>query len=82
MKVKQRDQLESNLPSGLAAPARRALAGAGIERLEQLTESTEAEINALHGMGLMQSRNFVAPLMLKGWHSQKRRAIRDRLRVR
>jgi hypothetical protein len=51
MKVEQCGQPESNLPSGLAAPARRALAGAGIERLEQLTESTEAAINALHGMG-------------------------------
>jgi hypothetical protein len=51
MKVEQRDQPESNLPSGLAAPARRALAEAGIERLEQLTEISEAEIKALHGMG-------------------------------
>ncbi|MEP6775427.1 MAG: DNA-binding protein [Chloroflexota bacterium] len=51
MKVKQRDQPESNLPSELAAPARRALAGAGIGRLEQLTEVSEDEIKALHGMG-------------------------------
>jgi DNA repair protein RadC len=45
------EQPESNLPKGLSAPAQRALAGAGIERLEQLVESTEAEIKALHGMG-------------------------------
>lgn len=44
-------QPESNLPVGLAAPARRALAGAGIERLEQLAKFSEAEIRALHGMG-------------------------------
>lgn len=36
---------------GLSAPARRALAGAGYTRLEQLAEVTEAEIAALHGIG-------------------------------
>jgi hypothetical protein len=51
MKNKQRDQQQNNLPSELAAPARRALAGAGISRLEQLTELSEAEINRLHGIG-------------------------------
>ena len=38
-------------PAGLAAPARRALAGAGYSRLEQLTDLTEAEVRQLHGMG-------------------------------
>ena len=33
MRAKQNDQAESDLPK-LAAPARRALAGAGIQRLE------------------------------------------------
>jgi hypothetical protein len=41
----------SDLPPGLAAPARRALAGAGYTRLEQLTTVTEAELLKLHGMG-------------------------------
>ena len=36
---------------GLGAPARRALAGAGYTRFEQLAEVTEAEIAALHGIG-------------------------------
>ncbi|MBS4196227.1 DNA-binding protein [Bacillus sp. FJAT-49870] len=36
---------------GIAKPARRALAGAGYERLEQLTKVTEAELLRLHGMG-------------------------------
>jgi hypothetical protein len=36
---------------GLAAPAKRALAAAGFERLEQLVGITEAEISKLHGMG-------------------------------
>lgn len=41
----------NNLPAALAAPAQRALAGAGYTHLEQLTQVTEAEILALHGMG-------------------------------
>lgn len=45
------DQPPSHELPRLAAPARRALAGAGIERLEQLTGYTEAEIGRLHGMG-------------------------------
>lgn len=44
-------QQESDLPSGLAAPARRALVGAGYVRLEQLSRLSEAEIKQLHGIG-------------------------------
>ena len=44
-------QQESDLPSGLAAPARRALVGAGYLRLEQLTRLSEAELKQLHGVG-------------------------------
>jgi uncharacterized protein YdhG (YjbR/CyaY superfamily) len=36
---------------GIAAPARRALDGAGLRRLRDLTKWREAEIAALHGMG-------------------------------
>jgi hypothetical protein len=36
---------------GLAAPARRALEGAGYTTLEQLAEVREREIADLHGMG-------------------------------
>lgn len=35
----------------LAAPARRALAGAGYTHLEQFAEATEFEVLRLHGMG-------------------------------
>jgi hypothetical protein len=35
----------------LAAPARRALAAAGVQRLEQLTKFTEDEVRRLHGIG-------------------------------
>ena len=41
----------TDLPSNLSRPARRALAGAGYARLEQLTGVTEAEVLKLHGMG-------------------------------
>jgi DNA repair protein RadC len=51
MTTEQNEQQESNLPGELAAPARRALAGAGLRRLEQLTQVTEAELKQLHGIG-------------------------------
>jgi hypothetical protein len=41
---------ETDLPK-LAAPARRALIGAGYTRLEDLTRVKESEIMKLHGMG-------------------------------
>ncbi|MFL5704301.1 MAG: DNA-binding protein [Ktedonobacteraceae bacterium] len=44
-------QQESDLPIELAAPARRALVGAGYLRLEQLTRISEAELKQLHGIG-------------------------------
>jgi hypothetical protein len=44
-------QQESDLPTKLSAPARRALVGAGYLRLEQLSRVSEAEIKRLHGIG-------------------------------
>jgi hypothetical protein len=44
-------QPESDLPIELAAPARRALIGAGYFRLEQLSKVSEAEVKRLHGIG-------------------------------
>lgn len=41
----------NDLPVGLAQPALRALNGAGITRLEQLTKFSEAEVKKLHGIG-------------------------------
>ena len=40
----------NDLPK-LAAPAQRALAAAGITRLEQLTRASRTELAKLHGMG-------------------------------
>lgn len=48
---------QSDLPK-LAAPAQRALASAGITKLEQLKDVAEAELLQLHGMG----KNAVATL--------------------
>lgn len=59
------DQQLSSLPA-LAAPARRALAGAGINRLEQLTEKTEREIMRLHGMGPKAMEQLRQALAAKG----------------
>lgn len=42
---------ESDLPTGLAKPAQRALASAGYWRLEQLSTVSEAELAQLHGIG-------------------------------
>lgn len=41
----------SDLPRGIGAPARRALAAAGIDRLEQLAQFRETDLLRLHGLG-------------------------------
>ena len=45
------DRPLSDIPSAIGAPARRALAAAGYQRLEQLTVATDAELTALDGVG-------------------------------
>ena len=55
-----------NLPDSLANPARRALAGAGYERLEQIAQATEAEILALHGIGPNAIRQLKEALAANG----------------
>jgi DNA-directed RNA polymerase alpha subunit len=42
---------DSGFLSSLSAPARRALEGAGIKSLQQLTQYSEADLLQLHGMG-------------------------------
>jgi DNA repair protein RadC len=41
---------ETGFPK-LSAPARRALSGAGLTHLDQLTEVSESDLKALHGIG-------------------------------
>jgi hypothetical protein len=56
---------ETDLPK-LAAPARRALMGAGYTRLEHLTEVKESEVMRLHGMGPNALRALRAALEERG----------------
>src|SRR5262245_48901785 len=39
------------IPQGLAQPALRALAGAGLDHLEQLANLAEEDVRKLHGIG-------------------------------
>lgn len=75
---------KTGLPSELAAPARRALVGAGYRHLEQLAEHPESEISRLHGMGpkaLGQLRGALAErgLSFAGGSEQGQRADSDRV---
>lgn len=45
------DEPESDLPTGVAKPARRALAAAGYARREHMAKASEAELLKLHGVG-------------------------------
>ncbi len=47
----QQDRPAPGLPSGLARPARQALAAAGYVLLEQLTQVTEGDLARMHGVG-------------------------------
>jgi hypothetical protein len=59
-------QQENDLPTKLSAPARRALAGAGYVRLEQLTRICEAELKKLHGIGPNALKQLRLALNAKG----------------
>ena len=59
-------QQESDLPTGLSAPAGRALVGAGYLRLEQLTSISEAEVKQLHGIGPNALKQLRQALHAKG----------------
>ena len=48
---KDKKKQAGGLPAKLGAPAERALAGAGIKNLKQLTKFSEVEIKQLHGVG-------------------------------
>ena len=41
----------NDFPARLSNPARRALANAGISKLEQVSNLSEAELKQLHGIG-------------------------------
>ena len=56
----------NNFPERLSNPAKRALAGAGIYSLEQLSRSCEAEIRKLHGIGPSALKQLKAALETEG----------------
>jgi hypothetical protein len=51
MPAKHPDASDEGLPANIGQPATRALTGAGITKLRQLTTTTEKEILKLHGVG-------------------------------
>lgn len=60
------EQLDSDLPASIGAPARRALISVGVWRLDQLTALTEAELLKLHGFGPKALRILKEELGTKG----------------
>jgi len=49
--VKRQRKTDSGFLAELAAPARRALEGAGLDTLAKLAKKTEVQVSELHGMG-------------------------------
>jgi hypothetical protein len=66
MKTQQSSEQDGDLPIELAQPARRALAGAGIQRLEQLTQFSEAEVKQWHGIGPNALSHLRRALLARG----------------
>ena len=64
------DQQQSDLPK-LAAPARRALANAGIKNLNRLAKLSEAKVKELHGIGPNALVALRAALKAKGLSFKK-----------
>jgi DNA repair protein RadC len=60
-----RSEEETGFPK-LAAPARRALYGAGFTHLDQLTEVSESDLTALHGVGPTAMATLRAALEERG----------------
>ena len=58
----QSDMPISDLPTALSNPSLNAMALVGITRLEQLSQITEKELLALHGVGPKTIR-ILAPVM-------------------
>lgn len=60
------DPAQGGFPSGMSQPALRAFEAAGILRLEQLPDYSEAELLALHGVGPKTIRQLRPALAEKG----------------
>jgi len=57
---------ESDLPTGLAKPALRALANKGMSQLEQVAKLSERELKDLHGIGPNAVKQLRLALEVKG----------------
>ena len=60
------DALRAVFPAGVAAPALRALAGAGILELQQLSQIRKADLLSLHGIGPKAVRLLSEALLARG----------------
>lgn len=65
------DKKKNSFIAGLSAPALRALAGAGIKSVGDLSKFTEADIAALHGMGPNGLLKIKAALQKEGLKFRK-----------
>ena len=65
------DLFAGGWPKAMGRPARRALAAAGVDRLEQLTQMSEAEVLGLHGVGPK------AVAVLRQTLAERRQGFRD-----
>lgn len=63
--------IKDAFPDGLARPALRALAGAGLQRLDELTDLREGELLSLHGMGPKAVKTLRQALLAKGLSFRK-----------
>ena len=66
MTTRSRDNAAAGDLPKLAAPARRALAGAGLSSLARLAKQREADVAALHGMGPNAMATLKTALKAKG----------------
>lgn len=70
-KARKTSSPASDLPK-LAAPAQRALKGAGVTSLSQLRQMTEADVMTLHGMGPNAMKTLKEAMKAKGFVFAKR----------
>lgn len=62
----KRTAARNDLPAGLASPAQRALAAAGIRNLDELSRHTEADVSRMHGIGPNALRQLRLALAARG----------------
>lgn len=71
--------MENDLPTKLSNPAKRALAGAGIQNLAQLSHFSEAEIKRLHGIGPNALKQLHEALAAKGLSFADKKGVKPKV---